>query len=79
MKPLRSGDMYLFPLSSDMYAATPFRLWWAPWRWALTVYWYRQLSGPYFDTVDEVVATNISKSEVIGLIKLIGYPHELRG
>lgn len=67
--------MYMFPLTHDIYAAVPHRLWWAPWRWNLYVLnWSR--TDPGFDP-DKLIATNISKSEVIGLIKLLGYPHEI--
>lgn len=76
MKPLRSGDMYMFPISHDIYAVEPFRLWWAPWRWALSVYWFGR--DPFTISTPQTIATNISRAEVIGLIKLLGYPHEIK-
>ena len=80
MQTLRSGDMYMFPINSDIYAATPFRLWWAPWRWALRVDWC-QLRGAanYISfTEDEIIATNITKAECIGLMKILGYEEEIK-
>lgn len=67
--------MYMFPLSHDIYAVVPTRLWWAPWRWALSVYWFGR--NPFTISESQTIATNISKSEVIGLIKLLGYPYEI--
>ena len=63
----------MFPLTHDIFAVVPVRLWWAPWRWKLGVYWWvnRDIGDPKY------IATNMSKSEVIGLIKLLGYPHEI--
>jgi uncharacterized protein (DUF2237 family) len=65
----------MFPMSNDINAAFPTRLWWAPWRWSLSVCrWndvYRNFNAP------ETIATNINKAEVIGLMKLLGYPHEI--
>jgi len=76
MRPLRSGDMYMFPLSDDIYAVMPWRRWWAPWRWSLNVYrWERD---PFAISAAETIATNITKAECIGLIKILGYEHELR-
>lgn len=63
----------MFPMSNDIYAAFPTRLWWAPWRWSLSV--CRWVDGNL--NVTETIATNINKAEVIGLMKLLGYPHEI--
>ena len=65
----------MFPLSHEIYAVTPFRLWWAPWRWELRVIYWSHLDPKFFS--DKRIATNISKAEVIGLMKLLGYPHEI--
>ena len=67
--------MYMFPLMHDIYAVTPLRLWWAPWRWALHVYYFQE--GIQRFPAPERLATNLSKSEVVGLIKLLGYHHEI--
>ena len=65
----------MFPIENDIYAATPWRRWWAPWRWALDVHrWER---NPFAISEAETIATNLSRAEVIGLIKLLGYPHEI--
>ena len=71
--------MYMFPITHEIYAVAPFRLWWAPWRWALRAYWFRSRGAANYIsyTEEEIIATNISKAEVIGLIKLLGYPHEI--
>ena len=71
--------MYLCPMSHDIYAAVPTRLWWAPWRWALRVYWFHPSGATNYIsyTTDKTIATNVSKSEVIGLIKILGYPYEI--
>lgn len=65
----------MFPLMHDIYAVVPFRLWWAPWRWKLGVYWWAVDHRP---GVPKYIATNISRAEVIGLIKLLGYKHEIK-
>ena len=69
----------MFPLTHEIYAVAPTRLWWAPWRWALRIYWFRARSAASFFSYieDEIVATNLSRAEVIGLIKLLGYHHEI--
>ena len=59
--------MYMFPVSHDIYAVVPYRLWWAPWRWNLQVYWWTGINNI---THPKPVATNITKAEVIGLIKI---------
>lgn len=66
--------MYVFPMPHDIYAVVPYRLWWAPWRWRLVVYWWRDVRLGF---LDHTLAYNISKSEVIGLMKLLGYPYEI--
>lgn len=66
--------MYMFPVSHDIYAVVPYRLWWAPWRWELGVYWWKNV---HYVLPSERIATNISRAEVIGLIKILGYPHEI--
>jgi hypothetical protein len=67
--------MYMFPMSHDIYAAVPSRVWWAPWRWSLAaIYWV----NPADFTPLRTIATNITKAECIGLIKLLGYEHEIR-
>ena len=68
--------MYVFPMPHDIYAVVPYRLWWAPWRWRwrLVVYWWRDV---HLGFLDQTLAYNISKSEVIGLMKLLGYPYEI--
>jgi|LakMenE01Jun11ns_1017448.scaffolds.fasta_scaffold9949280_8 hypothetical protein len=67
--------MYMFPLSHDIYAAVPQRVWWAPWRWSLGVIYWR---SPADFAPLRTIATNLTKAECIGLIKLLGYPHEIR-
>jgi hypothetical protein len=70
--------MYMFPMSHDIYAAVPSRVWWAPWRWSLVVVrWDRSRSEDYI-TEFETVATNITKAECIGLMKLLGYEQEIQ-
>jgi hypothetical protein len=67
--------MYMFPIDSDIYAAMPWRRWWAPWCWALDVYRW----GPAFAILEaQTIATNISRAEVIGLMKLLGYEQEIK-
>jgi hypothetical protein len=52
----------------------PHRVWWAPWRWALIVYWW----VPGADISEgEPITTNISKAECIGLMKTLGYQQEI--
>lgn len=76
MRTLHSGGMYTFPIDSDIYAVVPYRKWGAPWRWSLDVYmWNRE---PTAISEGQTIATNISKAEVIGLIKILGYPHEFK-
>lgn len=75
MRTLRSEDMYMFPVSHDIYAVVPIRLWWAPWRWKLQVYRWTELNN---SMPSEYIATNISRAEVIGLIKLLGYEQEIK-
>jgi hypothetical protein len=68
--------MYMFPMSSDIYAAVPSRVWWAPWRWTLDVYrWERD---PFAISAARTIATNISKAECIGLMKTLGYEEEIK-
>jgi hypothetical protein len=69
--------MYMFPMSSDIYAAVPSRVWWAPWRWSLCVYWFQSRGAAVSFTEDEIIATNISKAECIGLMKTLGYEEEI--
>jgi hypothetical protein len=70
--------MYMFPMMHDIYAAIPSRVWWAPWRWSLAVVrWNRSRSNDYI-TPFETIAINITKAEVIGLMKLLGYQHEIK-
>jgi hypothetical protein len=74
MRTLRSGDMYMFPMSHDIYAAVPRRVWWAPWRWSLAaIYWMHPADFAPLRTI----ATNISKAECIGLIKTLGYKEDI--
>lgn len=69
--------MYVFPLMHDIFAVVPYRLWWAPWRWKLKVCWWAEVD--HFRSVPpKYIATNISKAEVIGLMKILGYEHEIR-
>ena len=68
--------MYMFPMSHDIYAVVPVRLWWAPWRWKLQVCWWPEVD--HLPVPPKYIATNISRAEVIGLIKLLGYPHEIK-
>jgi hypothetical protein len=65
----------MFPIETDIYAACPTRLWWAPWRWKLHVHRWKR--NPFTISAAETIATNLSWAEVIGLIKLLGYPHEI--
>jgi hypothetical protein len=74
MRTLRSGSLYLFPIESDIFAAAPTRVWWAPWRWSLRVYWWQEVELP----PPERIAHNITKAHCIGLIKLLGYPYEIQ-
>jgi hypothetical protein len=67
--------MYLYPVSHDIYAVVPHRVWWAPWRWALTVYWWVPDVGV---SGVETLATNISKAECIGLMKTLGYEQDIK-
>lgn len=68
---MRSGYMYMCPLDSDLYAVCPTRLWWAPWRWRLTLYRSSQRSG-YFELADESPLPPMSKAECLGLMKIFG-------
>lgn len=68
--------MYMFPMSHEIYAVVPNRLWWAPWRWSLYV--WQWASDVYGIEEPTRIATNITKAECIGLIKLLGYPYEIR-
>lgn len=61
----------MFPIESAIYALVPYRLWWAPWRWNLGAYWWS-------DVGRKPIATNITKAECIGLMKLLGYPYEIK-
>lgn len=74
MRRFQPGTIYLFPITSSIYGVCPSRVWWAPWRWSLDVYYWTA-----HDTIADPlrVADNISKANVIGLIKLLGYPHEI--
>jgi hypothetical protein len=67
--------MYMFPVAHDIYAVVPYRLWWAPWRWNLQVYWWTETNNI---THPKPVATNITKAECIGLMKLLGYEQEIK-
>ncbi len=67
--------MYTFPINSDIYAAMPWRTWWAPWRWSLDVYMWGR---PHFAISEaQTIATNITKAECIGLMKVLGYEQEI--
>jgi hypothetical protein len=66
--------MYMFPMSHDIYAAVPSRVWWAPWRWELRVYWWSDVVR--ITPSHTTIATNISKAECIGLMKILGYEQE---
>lgn len=66
----------MFPIESDIYAVAVHRVWWAPWRWNLYV--YRWKHDPFIVSDEEPVAANITKAECIGLIKILGYPHEIK-
>lgn len=70
----------MFPVSHDIYAVVPTRLWGAPWRWNLTVYRFvpNTAANHVAYTEDEIVATNITKAECIGLMKLLGYEQEIK-
>ena len=74
MRKLRAGVMYMYPIAHDIYAVVPHRVWWAPWRWELTVYWWVPDVGM---SEGETLATNISKAECIGLMKTLGYEQEI--
>lgn len=84
MRTLRSGYMYSFPIESGIYAAMPWRRWWTPWRWNLDVYrWGHDDprtagAGAFHIARAETIATNITKAECIGLMKLLGYPEEIK-
>jgi len=77
MRTLRSGEMYMFPTSHDIYAAVPSRVWWAPWRWSLSVVWWDVSQSDNYITATKDIATNISKAECIGLMKTLGYEQEI--
>lgn len=68
--------MYMFPVEHDIFAAVPRRVWWAPWRWSLAVVWWG-VSGSDAYTAEDL-ATNLTKAECIGLIKLLGYEQEIQ-
>lgn len=74
---LRSGHMYMFPAWHDIYAVLPCRLWWAPWRWELNTYWWLSTTRGLVIGEPNPIATNISKAECIGLIKMLGYNKDL--
>lgn len=76
MRILRGGDMYLFPMSHEIYAVVPWRIWWAPWRWALAAYMWER--DPFAISEAQTIATNISKAECIGLMKILGYLEEIK-
>lgn len=76
MRILRSGDMYMFPMLHEIYAVVPRRLWWAPWRWNLDAYMWGRTPLTIFPA--QTIATNITKAECIGLMKLLGYQHEIK-
>lgn len=67
--------MYMFPASHDIYALVARRVWWAPWRWNLNVYWWIGLNN--IRPLDDI-ATNITKAECIGLMKILGYEQEIK-
>jgi hypothetical protein len=79
MEALQSGYMYMFPAESELYAAVPSRVWWAPWRWSLSVYWLLPSGAEnYIEYAEaEVIATNVTKAECIGLMKVLGYTQEI--
>lgn len=68
----------MFPIESDIYAAVPRRVWWAPWRWSLAVVWWDVSGSDAYTTTAEDLATNLTKAECIGLIKLLGYEQEIQ-
>lgn len=61
---MQSGYIYLTPLMSGVYGYVPTRIWWKPWRISLRALHY---NGP-----DEVIATNLTHAECMGLLKILG-------
>lgn len=65
----------MFPMMHDLYAVVAWRVWWAPWRWNLNAYWWTKAN-----TIipPDRIATNITKADCIGLMKLLGYEQEIK-
>lgn len=59
---MQAGLLYLPPLDSPYYGLVPSRIWYKPWRWKLTAL---HLDGP-----NTVVASNLRRSEIIGLMRM---------
>ena len=66
----------MFPIECDIYTVVPWRIWWAPWRWNLDAYMWER--DPFAISEAQTIATNITKAECIGLMKLLGYQHEIK-
>jgi hypothetical protein len=62
---MRCGYVYLAPLYSDVYGYVPTRTWWKPWRFTLRALYYDM---PF----DEVISTNLTRAECVGLMQLFG-------
>ena len=62
---MRVGYVYLLPadVEDDLYGVVPYRVWYRPWRW--------KLIGIYLGGPDVVVASNLRRSELVGLMKML--------
>lgn len=59
------GYVYLSHIESDVYGYVRTRIWWKPWR--------SNIRALYYDNRhDEVIATNLTYAECVGLMKILG-------
>lgn len=61
---MQSGYVYLPPIDSLVYGYVPTRIWWKPWRFSLRALHYK--------APDEIIATNLTHAECVGLLKILG-------
>jgi hypothetical protein len=77
---IQSGTMYVGSIMGPVMACEPRRMWWKPWKWQVTIwYWREHTETPWgFKYAAEPTETtkNLSLEGAIGIMKLCDVEHE---
>jgi len=76
---LQRGTIYMSPLDGPVMGCVPERMWWKPWRWKVTPwYWTAQkpwVGGKLPDTNEGEPITDLTMEGAVAMMKLFGIKH----